>query len=139
MLEAIEIQRALDAGTRAALTTDDPHGFVSGGLAPPSGHDGKAGKLDRGIWEISLAFAARDALRAGSLFLAESRDHVSFWNLVYDDRSWQQAREQAYQRLDLPIDGQTFIAKIKAEFDRRRAPPNAACPATASHPSSMAG
>ena len=65
-----------------------------------------------------LLFAARDALRAGSLFLAESRNHVSFWNLVYDDRKWQQTREQAYQRLDLPIDGQAFLAKITAEFDR---------------------
>ena len=44
------------------------------------------GKVDRRIWEISLAFAVRDALRAGNLFLAESRDHVSFWNLIYDER-----------------------------------------------------
>ena len=60
----------------------------------------------------------RDALRAGSLFLVQSRDHVSFWNLVYDDRKWQQTREQAYQRLDLPTDGQAFLAKLTAEFDR---------------------
>ena len=80
---------------------------------------GKRGNhLDRPIWEISLAFAVRTALRAGSLFLTESRDHVSFWNLVYDDGSWRQAREQAYQRLDLPTDGRTFLAKITAEFDR---------------------
>ena len=78
----------------------------------------RSGKLDRAIWEISLAFAVRDALRAGSLFLPQSRDHVSFWNLVYDDRKWQQTREQAYQRLDLPTDGQAFLAKITAEFDR---------------------
>src|SRR5271167_2569145 len=115
LLKAIEIQRALDAGTRGALTTDDLHDFVSIDWRP---HLITDGKLDRGIWEISLAFAARDALRAGGLFLTESRDHVSFWNLVYDDRSWQHAREQAYQRLDLPIDGQIFIAKITAEFDR---------------------
>jgi TnpA family transposase len=115
LLSAIEIPRAIDAGTRGALTTDDPHGFVQADWRP---HLVTGGKLDRGIWEISLAFAARDALRAGGLFLPESRDHVSFWNLVYDDRSWRQAREQAYRRLDLPIDGQIFIAKITAEFDR---------------------
>jgi TnpA family transposase len=113
LLRAIEIQRALDAGTHGALTTDDPHGFVPADWRP---HLVAGAKLDRGIWEISLALAARDALRSGGLFLTESRDHVSFWNLVYDDRSWQQAREQAYQHLDLPIDGQTFIAKITAEF-----------------------
>lgn len=115
LLGAIDILRALDAGTRSALTTDDPHAFVQADWRP---YLAVGGKLDRAIWEISLAFAVRDALRAGSLFLAQSRDHVSFWNLVYDDRNWQQTREQAYLRLDLPPDGQEFLAKITAEFDR---------------------
>ena len=78
ILKAIEIVRALDAGTRGALTTDDPHGFVPADWRP---HLITGGKLDRAIWEIALAFAVRDALRAGSLFLVQSRDHVSFWNL----------------------------------------------------------
>jgi TnpA family transposase len=115
LLRAIEILRALDAGTRGALTTDDPHGFVQADWRP---HLITGGKLDRAIWEIALAFVVRDALRAGSLFLVQSRDHVSFWNLVYDDRKWQQTREQAYQRLDLPTDGRVFLTKLTAEFDR---------------------
>jgi TnpA family transposase len=115
LLRAIEILRALDAGTRGSLTPDDPHGFVQADWRP---HLVTDGKLDRAIWETSLAFAVRDALRAGSLFLPQSRDHVSFWNLVYDEPKWQQAREQAYRRLDLPIDGQAFLARITAEFDR---------------------
>jgi len=115
LLRAIEIQRALDAGARGPLTPEDPHGFVQ---ADWRAHLIADGKLDRAIWEISLAFAVRDALRAGSLFLAQSRDHVSFWNLVYDDPRWQQTREQAYQRLDLPADGQAFLARITAEFDQ---------------------
>ena len=115
LLRAIEILRALDAGTRGPLTPDDPHGFVQTDWRP---HLVTDGKLDRPIWEISLAFAVRDALRAGSLFLPQSRDHVSFWNLVYDDHNWQQTREQAYQRLDLPPDGQAFLARITAEFER---------------------
>ena len=115
LLRAVESLRALDAGTRGPLTTDDPHGFVQADWRP---HLVSNGKLDRAIWEISLAFAVRDALRAGSLFLAHSRDHVSFWNLVYDDRSWQQAREQAYECLDLPADAQAFLARLGAELNR---------------------
>jgi len=115
LLQAVESLRALDAGSRGPLTTNDPHGFVQADWRPYLVSDGK---LDRAIWEISLAFAVRDALRAGSLFLAHSRDHVSFWNLVYDDSSWQQAREQAYQRLDLPADGQIFLARLGQELNR---------------------
>ena len=29
-----------------------------------------------------------------------------------------QTREQAYQRLDLPADGQEFLTRITAEFDK---------------------
>jgi hypothetical protein len=60
----------------------------------------------------------REALRAGSLFLAQSRDHVSFWSLVHDDRSWQVSRAQAYQDLGLPTDPQEFLAKITASLDQ---------------------
>ena len=49
---------------------------------------------------------------------AQRRARVSFWNLVYDDRSWQETREQAYGRLDLPTDGQAFLDRLAAEFDR---------------------
>jgi len=115
LVRATEVLRALDAGTRGALTKDDPHSFVQADWRP---HLIIGGKLDRAIWEISLAFAVRDALRAGSLYLAKSRDHVSFWNLVYDDISWRQTREQAYQRLGLPTDGQEFLTRITAEFDK---------------------
>lgn len=115
LLRAVESLRALDAGSRGPLTTDDPHGFVQADWRP---YLVSNGKLDRAIWEVSLAFAVRDALRAGSLFLAQSRDHVSFWNLVYDDRSWQETREQAYGRLDLPTDGQALLDRLAAEFDR---------------------
>ncbi len=115
LLGAIEILRALDAGTRGTLTKDDPHGFVQ---ADWRAHLLIDGKLDRAIWEISLAFAVRAALRAGGLFLVQSRDHVSFWNLVYDEPRWQTAREQAYQRLDLPVDGQAFVDRLIVEFDR---------------------
>ena len=60
----------------------------------------------------------REALRAGGLFLAQSRDHVSFWSLVHDDRSWQVSRAQAYQDLGLPTDPQEFLAKITASLDQ---------------------
>jgi hypothetical protein len=117
LVRAIEVLRALDAGTRGALTSDDPHSFVQ---ADWRSHLVTGGKLDRAIWETSLAFAVRDALRAGDLFLAKSRDHVSFWNLVYDDRSWREAREQAYQRLGLPADRQCARGHPRAFRDAER-------------------
>ena len=123
LLEAVAAVRALDAGTRGPLTADDPHGFVPAEWRPYLITGDKAGrKLDRAIWETSLALAVRDALRAGGLFLAHSRDHVSFWNLIYGDRNWQQTREQAYQRLELPI--HTVSPSACSDFVRSSASPS---------------
>ena len=69
------------AGTRTALHASDPQGFVP--AAWRSFVIGPDGRIDRRIWEIALAQAVRDALRAGNLFLTQSRQHVSFWNLLH--------------------------------------------------------
>ena len=56
------------------------------------------------------------SLRAGSLFLAQSHDHVSFWSLVHDDRSWQASHAQAYPR-NYQTDPQSFLA-VRDRFDQ---------------------
>jgi TnpA family transposase len=115
LLRAIEIARAFDRGTQAAIEPDDPHDFVPAAWRPFLIEDGK---VERRIWEISLALAVRDALRAGNLFLSQSRDHVSFWNLLHDDRSWQEHREQAYRNLDLPTEPGAYLQRIAAALDQ---------------------
>jgi TnpA family transposase len=115
LMAAIGILRELDAGTREAVKLDDPRGFVPAAWRP---YLVENGKVDRRIWEISLALAIRDALRAGNLFLAQSREHVSFWNLIYDEQRWQETRRQAYSRLDLPAEPHAFLDAIVAALDR---------------------
>jgi len=49
LLQAIEVVRALDAGTRTMLSAEDPCGFVPADWRP---HLAESGKLDRRIWEV---------------------------------------------------------------------------------------
>jgi hypothetical protein len=51
---------------------------------------------------MALGLAVLDDLRAGNLYLADSRQHGQFGNLVYDDARWSAEREQGYARLALP-------------------------------------
>lgn len=115
LLRAIELARALDAGEHAALAADDPADFVPAAWRP---FLAEGGKVDRRIWNIALALAVREALRAGSLFLSRSRSHVSFWNLIHDERSWQQHRDEAYRKLNLPTDAQAFLERIATALDQ---------------------
>jgi hypothetical protein len=60
------------------------------------------GLYDRRVWELALCLAVRDALRSGDLFLPESRRHVSFSNLFYNERQWLDERIAAYIELAMP-------------------------------------
>lgn len=65
---------------------------------------------------MALAFAVRDALRSGDLFLPASRRHVSFWNLVMGERQWAEAKEDAYSRLLIPPRPEDALAGLRARF-----------------------
>jgi TnpA family transposase len=63
-----------------------------------------------------LAIAIRDALRSGDLHLAESRKHVSFWNLVYDEKKWEKEKPKAYSSLALPSKANELFDELRNEY-----------------------
>ena len=75
------------------------------------------GTRSRRVWENALAQAVRDALRSGDLYLAESRRHVSFWQLVYEEQRWHQERGRAYAQLALTSQAQAALQRLQQEFD----------------------
>ena len=115
LMVAIGVLRSLEAGTLKNIDPETPSAFVPAAWRPFLNDNGK---IDRRLWEIALALAIRDALRAGTLILSESREHVSFRNLIYDDRQWQECRGEAYRRLALPATPQPFLAMLTAAHDQ---------------------
>ena len=67
---------------------------------------------------ISLALAVRDALRSGDLYLPDSRHHVSFSNLIYNEQLWERDRKGAYEQLSLFHEGDQIIASLSGELER---------------------
>ena len=70
--------------------------------------------------------ALKDALRSGDVFLPDSRRHVSFWHLCYDEPAWQQMRESALDTLGLPTDGTAAVQALVREFHETAARPSRA-------------
>jgi hypothetical protein len=117
LLAAINLVRRLDSNevkALAALAVDAPCDFVP--AAWRGALERENGSLERKIWEIALALAVRDALRAGDLNLAESRRHASFWNLVYDENQWAKQRKEAYAALVLPTEAERVLDKLRQEY-----------------------
>jgi Domain of unknown function (DUF4158) len=119
LLRAVELARQVHAGELKSLPDSVPLQFVPGGWRRAV--FGKDGRIDQPLWEIALAFAVRDALRSGDLYLPESRHHVSFWNLVYDANHWAEEHPQAYLDLNLPSAGKEALTWLQSEFDQAAA------------------
>lgn len=100
LLQAIQIVRQLDTGALKKLAQDVPTTFVPKELRRALKDD--AGNLQRNAWEMGLALAIKDALRSGDLYLPQSKQHVSFWDLTLNETHWQELRDQAYLALQQP-------------------------------------
>lgn len=115
LLTAIETVRAVDGGGSEGLLTTAPRQFIP--MAWRKATVGFTGERPRrALWEIALAFAIRDALRSGDLFIATSRRHVSFWNLVMGEREWADTRQDAYARLSIPARADDALGALRTAF-----------------------
>jgi TnpA family transposase len=100
LIEAIDIVRKLDCGELKQLPQDAPTAFVPKELRRAL--KDRDGNLHRNAWETGLALAIKDALRSGDLYLPQSKQHVSFWDLTLSDTRWQEVRVESYTQLNQP-------------------------------------
>lgn len=118
LLAAIEVARELNRDHARHLPSDAPDDFVPLGWRVSLYRDqGKTGHADRRLWELALAVAMREALRGGGLYIAESRHHVSFSNLIYNQQQWAEDRRTAYAQLNLFEEQDAVIAALMRQFD----------------------
>jgi TnpA family transposase len=100
LLHAIDLIRQLDAGTLKRLPLMVPTSFVPRelrrALRDPTG------QINRNAWEMGLALAIKDALRSGDLYLPQSKQHVSFWELTLSEPRWQEVQPSACAALQQP-------------------------------------
>ncbi|MCZ6489269.1 MAG: Tn3 family transposase, partial [Acidobacteria bacterium] len=115
LMTAIKLARELDQEGGKKLPMDAPVEFVPSVWRGSLQRDGD--RPDRRLWDIALALAVRDALRSGDLFLPQSRHHVSFANLIYDERQWARERTGAYEQLSLFQEEDEVIAHLVEEFE----------------------
>ena len=100
LLKAIELIRQLDAVDLKKLPNTAPISFVPKELR--KNLKDQAGNINRNVWEMGLALAMRDAFRSGDLYLPQSKQHVSFWELTLNDTSWDETLPTVYTQLQQP-------------------------------------
>lgn len=100
LIHAIDIIRKLDAGALKKIPDNAPIAFVPKELRRALRD--QAGQINRNAWETGLAVAIKDALRSGDLYLPQSKQHVSFWDLTLSEPRWQEVRPSSCATLQQP-------------------------------------
>ncbi len=122
LLAAIELARAVHRGDRADLGTDAPVNFLRGasrGIWRSALASSDGVPIDARVWELALADSVREALRAGDLYLDQSRHHRSFVNLLHTSEQWTEERSHAYAGLNLPTEVDIAIGHLREELDEQ--------------------
>lgn len=96
LLKAIEMVRQLDAEELQCLPSNAPTHFVPKDLRKVLRKT--VGTLNRNAWEMGIAFAIKDALRSGDLYLPQSKHHISFWDLTLSETALDNRLEQPTQQ-----------------------------------------
>ncbi len=100
LLRAIQIVRKLDSGELKTIPEDSPTSFVPKELRKALIN--KDGNINRNAWETGLALAIKAAFSSGDIYLPQSKQHVSFWDLMLNDSSWEESREVSFAELKQP-------------------------------------
>ena len=100
LIQAIDLVRKLDAGEAPRLPPTAPTTFVPKELRRAL--KDQDGKLNRNAWEMGLALAIKDAMRSGDLYLPQSKQHVSFWDLTLSEPRWQEVKTSSCDDLQQP-------------------------------------
>jgi hypothetical protein len=105
----------MDSGQLTNLPEDAPISFVPKELRRilKKGN----GKINRNVWEMGLALAIKENMRSGNLYIAKSKQYISFWKMILDNRKWKESREEIYQNLNQP-NPENAVQSLETQFHK---------------------
>ncbi len=115
VMEAIRLLRDLNRGNRRKLPDDAPLDFIPRNLRPLVEKDGE---VDKHAWECVLLTALRDEIRAGNVFVEQSKRFGRFADFFITDIRWASLREHFSQRAGLPVRAEDVPAYLTDRLNR---------------------
>ena len=101
LVEAIQLLQKLNEEGKRKLSEDAPLGFIPRKRRPLVEQEGEVNKH---AWECALLLAIRDEIRAGNLYVRDSKRFGRFDNSFIADSRWRTQREAFFKRVGLPAD-----------------------------------
>ena len=116
LMKAIELIRLLDQGHIKTLPQDAPTHFIDSDIM--CALIDQNGEIKRSLWEMGIAMAIKEGFRSGNLYMQSSHKHVSFLDLIYKEKAWEQAKPKAYEELHLIKNHQQAALELAEFFNK---------------------
>ncbi|MCB0026760.1 MAG: DUF4158 domain-containing protein, partial [Anaerolineales bacterium] len=114
LVEAVDLQRELNDTNRRKLPEDAPMGFIKRSLRPFVEENGEVSKR---AWECALLLAIRDEIRAGNIYIQDSKRFGRFDDFFIADSQWQSRRNSFFERAGLPVKADDVPAYLTRRLD----------------------
>jgi len=119
LVEAVELLRQLNQQNKRNLPDDAPLEFVPRKLRPLVEKDGG---MNKHAWECVLLTAIRDEIRAGNVFVEQSKRFGRFDDFFIPDARWGSIREGFFARAGLPTKAEDvpdyLTGRLNQAYDR---------------------
>lgn len=119
LVQAAQLLHTLNESDKRKLPEDAPLGFIPRSLRR---HIESQGPIKKREWECALLTVIRDEIRAGNLFIQESKRFARFDKFFISDAKWQSVRRDFFTRAGLPTQAEAvpdFLTHhLNQAFDR---------------------
>ncbi len=100
LIQAAQLLKEMNQTGKRKLPEDAPLAFIPNNLRPFMEKDGEVNKQ---AWECALLTVIRDEIRAGNVFVRQSKRFGRFDDFFIGDNRWQVQRESFFRRAGLPV------------------------------------
>ena len=114
LLQGIELLRKLDAEGKRKVPETAPVGFVSDKWQPYV--TDADGKLTRRYYELCVLWELRDALRAGNVWVTNSRRYANPDTYLIPRAEWAEVRAETCRIMQVSVDGETRLQQVQAQL-----------------------
>lgn len=115
VVEAARLLREMNRENRRKLPEDAPTAFIPKKLRSLVEQDGV---VDKHAWECVLLTALRDEIRAGNVFVEQSKRFGRFDDFFIPDGRWAALRESFFARAGLPAKAEDVPAYLTGRLNQ---------------------
>jgi TnpA family transposase len=115
-LEAIEILKDMNHTNKRKLPADVPTTFIPKKLISFVIHDD--GEVNKQAWECSLLFKLHEEIKAGNVYIRDSKRFGNFDDYLLPESQWASVRKPFFQKAGLPFQPDEVPSYLESRLDQ---------------------